>query len=709
MPVGQSLCFARIPRKHNLVKMKPISHIVLLFCLLCAVAGCRSDRKPVDLASLLDEMVDRDALASYPDPSYVTRQFSSYDRASVRPDTSSWYANWDRTQFIRTDSIEGRREFVVFDAEGPGAITRFWVTVADYSGKGVLRFYIDGSATPQIEGEPLSILSGHKLVGAPLSTSVAEATDYLQRGHNLYLPIPYAKSCKITYESPSVKEPGEFSGECFYYNINYRTYERGTRVVSFSMDELEKNRARIERVQKQLVESGRPDSLLQRESLTRTLAPGDSATLRLTGTRAIRELRCALAAADFNQALRSTVLQMRFDGHTTVWVPLGDFMGTGNRLTPYKSFYTEVRADSTLSCYWTMPFKKSCGVTVRNLGQEPVGLDLSLYSGDWKWTRRSMYFGAGWTEYNHLYTGALRDMKGTDSQFDINWVELSGRGVYVGDAVTLFNTVADWWGEGDEKIYVDGESFPSHFGTGTEDYYGYAWCMHNPFDHPFIAEPDGTGSTQCGHVSNVRYRALDAIPFERSLKFDMEVWHWCSTWINYAPVTYYYLCAGGTSNRGAEAEMAARKIATHKNDLVPNYPDDNGVIEGEFLDITLTGGVEKSQTILPMQWSNNAQFFWLGAKPGDKASLTFSVDRAGEAQLSAVMTVAPDYGCFDLWLNGRLIRSGLDAYAVALGKQTVDLGKHRLQAGDNTLQVVQRGKNSRASNTCFGLDCLIVK
>lgn len=709
MPYGQSLCFNRIPRKHNLEKMKPISHIVLLFCLLCAATGCQSDRKPVDLASLLDEMVDRDALASYPDPSYVTRQFSSYDRASVRPDTSSWYANWDRTQFIRTDSIEGRREFVVFDAEGPGAITRFWVTVADYSGKGVLRFYIDGSATPQIEGEPLSILSGHKLVGAPLSTSVAEATDYLQRGHNLYLPIPYAKSCKITYESPSVKEPGEFSGECFYYNINYRTYERGTRVVSFSMDELEKNRARIEQVQKQLVESGRPDSLLQKESLTRTLAPGDSATLRLTGTRAIRELRCALTAADYNQALRSTVLQMRFDGHTTVWVPLGDFMGTGNRLTPYKSFYTEVRADSTLSCYWTMPFKESCEVTVRNLGQEPVGLDLSLYSGDWKWTRRSMYFGAGWTEYNHLYTGALRDMKGTDSQFDINWVELSGRGVYVGDAVTLFNTVADWWGEGDEKIYVDGESFPSHFGTGTEDYYGYAWCMHNPFDHPFIAEPDGTGSTQCGHVSNVRYRALDAIPFERSLKFDMEVWHWCSTWINYAPVTYYYLCAGGTSNRGAEAELAARKIATRKNDLVPNYPDDNGVVEGEFLDITLTGGVEKSQTILPMQWSNNAQFFWLGAKPGDKATHTFSVDRAGEAQLSAVMTVAPDYGCFDLWLNGRLIRSGLDAYAEALGKQTVNLGKHRLQAGDNTLQVVQRGKNSRASNTCFGLDCLIVK
>ena len=38
------------------------------------------------------------------------------------------------------------------------------------------------------------------------------------------------------------------------------------------------------------------------------------------------------------------------------------------------------------------------------------------------------------------------------------------------------NPVEAWWGEGDEKVFVDGEKFPSHFGTGTEDYYGYAWC-----------------------------------------------------------------------------------------------------------------------------------------------------------------------------------------------------------------------------------------
>ena len=45
----------------------------------------------------------------------------------------------------------------------------------------------------------------------------------------------------------------------------------------------------------------------------------------------------------------------------------------------------------------------------------------------------------------------------------------------VGDTLALHNGAAAWWGEGDEKIFVDGETFPSHFGTGSEDYYGYSF------------------------------------------------------------------------------------------------------------------------------------------------------------------------------------------------------------------------------------------
>lgn len=198
-----------------------IVSILLGFVLGILVFSCsRMPVEPITMASLLEEMTDRTSLALYPYPSYKSLQFSSYDRASVTKDSSSWYANWDRSQFIRTETNHGRREFVLFDVDGPGAVTRFWVTVAEYSGKGVLRFYIDGKETPEIEGEVLSIIGGEQLVGYPLAASVSDLTDYLQRGHNLYLPIPFSKSCKITYESPSIREPGEFSGECFYYNVS---------------------------------------------------------------------------------------------------------------------------------------------------------------------------------------------------------------------------------------------------------------------------------------------------------------------------------------------------------------------------------------------------------------------------------------------------------------------------------------------------------
>ena len=68
-----------------------------------------------------------------------------------------------------------------------------------------------------------------------------------------------------------------------------------------------------------------------------------------------------------------------------------------------------------------------------------------------------------------------------------------------------------WWGEGDEKVWVDGESFPSHFGTGTEDHYGYAWATR-VFQGPFCNEPRAGPATR-GITPTPARRSLDAIPF----------------------------------------------------------------------------------------------------------------------------------------------------------------------------------------------------
>ena len=685
---------------------KGLFYYMLIAC-LCA---CQKKTETISTASLLKEMVDCEALAKYPEPYYETRQFSSYDRASVKKDSVSWYANCDRSQFLRVDSIDGRREFVLVDTDGPGAITRFWVTVAAYSDKGTLRFYLDNQEVPEIGGEVLGILSGHALVDAPLSASVSELTDYKQRGHNLYLPIPYAKHCKITYESPSIKEPGEFSEECFYYNINYRTYAEGTSVATFSKEDIKQNAKLLADVQRKLTVSRREIGGLQKEPMLRSvLAAGEERDMTLSGPGAVRRLDVKLHAGDFDQALRSTVLRISFDGNETVWVPVGDFFGSVNRLSPFQTFYTEVTSDSLFSCFWVMPYQKDCRIALQNVGTDEVEASLTAYTSAWKWDERSMYFGAGWTEFSHLHTRTNPDKPTTDDHFEVNFVKLTGRGVYVGDGVTLFNSLADWWGEGDEKVYVNGEEFPSHFGTGTEDYYGYAWCMHNVFSHPFIAEPDGTGSTQCGHVSNVRYRGLDAIPFSKSLTFDMEIWHWGSTVINYAPTTFWYMLPGGASNRRAEAAKASADIAKHKNDLVSNVAVAGRKVEGEYLDIRLTGGIERSQSIPAMNWSNGAQFFWAEAKEGDKASLGFKVDKGGNYRLKIAFTVAPDYGCIDLYLNNHKLKENLNLYSTGLATNVLDLGTVTLQDGSNELLIIQKKADSRSANSLLGMDYLIIQ
>ena len=154
----------------------------LSFTLCLGMALGLSAARPaeVTIGSLLREMADRSVLARYPAPEYRTRQASSYDRASVQPGEASWFANWDRSQFLRTDSVQGRREFVLLDADGPGAVVRFWATVADYGGQGTLRMYFDHDTVPAIEGEVLSLLSGGALAPAPLSASVSESRSGVQ-------------------------------------------------------------------------------------------------------------------------------------------------------------------------------------------------------------------------------------------------------------------------------------------------------------------------------------------------------------------------------------------------------------------------------------------------------------------------------------------------------------------------------------------------
>ena len=202
-----------------------------------------------------------------------------------------------------------------------------------------------------------------------------------------------------------------------------------------------------------------------------------------------------------------------------------------------------------------MPYKKSAKITIENLSDNEVDVSLEAVVGSWKWTDQSMYFHAGW---RGQYPVATRPFS------DWNYVTLKGRGVYVGDALTIMNPVPNWWGEGDEKIWVDGEDFPSMFGTGTEDYYAYSWggMTTDFYDHPFHAQPRahiydklnrkpknklGERNT-LGYSTELRNRALDVMPFGKSLQLDMEVWSGNDCQMGYGVGVYWYGDAATTTN-----------------------------------------------------------------------------------------------------------------------------------------------------------------
>lgn len=662
--------------------------------------------------TLLKEMINREAISRFPAPAYKCAQFSSYDRNSVALDQPGWFANWDRSQWIRIENNKGRREFVMMDTNGPGAVVRFWVTVADYGGNGILRVYLDNSEEPEIEGNLFQLLSEDKLVGYPLASSVSEYTNYWQRGHNLYFPIAYAEHCKITYESAAVNEqPGAISGEALYYNINYRTYDVGTEVKTFTLSDIQENKSIIDEVNQALIDPDRDVAQGEMVEMTGDLTPNDKLVKQLSGEKAIHSIKMKLKADNYEQALRSTVLEISFDTEQTVWCPVGDFFGTGYKLSPFSTYYTSAKSDGLLEAKWIMPFENSCEIKLVNYGEQEVTIEkCEIETTAYEWGENSMHFGAGWFEQYKLYTGGGgRPMDGSSGEmFDVNYVTLEGKGVLVGTGVTLFNTVDSWWGEGDEKVYVDNETFPSHIGTGTEDYYGYAWCHPNKFSHPYIAQPDGSGNLTSGYTVNSRYRGLDAIPFTQKLQFDMEMWHWASCIINHAPVTYWYMIPGGKSNRRPVPEQIKNSVVLDISDFYSRTPDENGRVEAEYLKVNASGGNIQIQSVSQFNWSNGSQIWWTDGIPGNKATLKFKIEKEAEYEVKVSLTKAIDYGIFSLKIDGKPGLLSYDAYHPGgVVNSEVSLGIHNLGIGEHTLEITITGANPNAvKGYMFGADYL---
>ena len=168
--------------------------------------------------------------------------------------------------------------------------------------------------------------------------------------------------------------------------------------------------------------------------------------------------------------MRELVFSAGFDGKQTVWVPLSDFSGGGMGAPKVDSWYLTSDGKGNISSRWLMPYQKDGVLKVLNLSSRSVAATMEVNVAPLKWNKdRSLYFYASWRQENGIY---IHDKpEEADQCVEWNFATLKGRGVYKGDLLSLYNHAPLWYGEGDEKIWVDDDNFPSHLGTGTEDHY----------------------------------------------------------------------------------------------------------------------------------------------------------------------------------------------------------------------------------------------
>jgi hypothetical protein len=228
---------------------------------------------------------------------------------------------------------------------------------------------------------------------------------------------------------------------------------------------------------------------------------------------------------------RFSIFRIYWDGQDqpSVECPLGDFFTQGWRgFAQNNSIPVSVNPNRGFNCFWQMPFRKSCRITVENLTGEKQNLYFQVNYTLTDLPEDTAYFHAQFRRVNPL-------------PYQTNYILLDGvrgAGQYVGTYLAIGLTNNNWWGEGELKFFIDGDSeFPTICGTGTEDYFGgsYDWDVNGryvTYSTPYLGmhqliQPDGLYQSQ-QRFGMYRWHIPDPIRFEHDLRIEVQALGWRS-------------------------------------------------------------------------------------------------------------------------------------------------------------------------------------
>lgn len=295
--------------------------------------------------------------------------------------------------------------------------------------------------------------------------------------------------------------------------------------------------------------------------------------------------------------LKKIVLRIYWDGEATpsVEAPIGDFFGLGpGKYFLYESQFLSVGSQRALNCFFPMPFRKSATITITNDGDQEI--DAFYYNIDWEKHKslpeNTAYFHAQYRQATPT-DGYTTDWKLNGDKHINNFenktgegnyviMETEGEGHFVGVTHSIIQNQGDWWGEGDEMIFIDGEKNARIKGTGAEDYYLGAWCYGgcgiNPFgfqkpefSYKGYGNPLNGGDNRGAEWMVYRFHTESPITFKKSIRVTIEHGHANHRSDNYYTVGYWY-------QTGAHKEYPALPAVL---DRIPKMENTDGPTMGK--------------------------------------------------------------------------------------------------------------------------------
>ena len=435
----------------------------------------------------------------------------------------------------------------------------------------------------------------------------------------------------------------------------------------------------------------------------RRVRPGETITLfDYKGAGIVQRLWVTIAPRSEPSIHRQAIIRMYWDGATTPCVesPIGDFFGVGfGEQVDYISAPLN-QTSGGYNCYWPMPFHKSARWTLTNMSSRTI--DAFYYNIDFmahdRLPKEMLPFHGQWRRENPTKTGQ-----------NYTILEATGSGHFVGTAMFMQNRRGRGLGflEGDEMIFVDGESKPSIYGTGTEDYFSSGWY----YDRGLYSAPYHgiqIKDTTLGRVNTYRWHIPDPKPFKRSIKVTIEHGHANDHEGDYSSIAYWYQAEPHAPSPPLPDAAALLPY------IPPPPPKIAGAIEAENLLSTAkatSGPIElQDMTPWPHMWSSVAQLWWRPEMHPATLTLNLPAPSAGLYEVTGYFTKARDYGKVRLTVGEAALGPEINLYdpnVVPTGP--INLGRIRLNLGGNPLNVMLTGKDDRSTGYLVGIDAFVLK